>query len=109
MFLMQQMAVYALVSDGHINEALEKANVMLKQATQMKYDIGIAIAHYEIGDTYLNANMNNEAIEEYEIAMQKLHKVSDSEKLQEKVLIQLITTLIRMGRMDKAKAYLDQM
>ena len=48
MFLMQQMAVYALVSDGHINEALEKANVMLKQATQMKYDIGIAIAHYAI-------------------------------------------------------------
>ncbi len=84
MFLMQQMAVYALVSDGHINEALEKANVMLKQATQMKYDIGIAIAHYAIGDTYLNANMNNEAIEEYEIVMQKLHKVSDSEKLQEK-------------------------
>ena len=109
MFLMQQMAVYALVSDGHINEALEKANVMLKQATQMKYDIGIAIAHYAIGDTYLNANMNNEAIEEYEIVMQKLHKVSDSEKLQEKVLIQLIPTLIRMGRMDKAKAYLDQM
>ena len=109
MFLMQQMAVYALVSDGHINEALEKANVMLKQATQMKYDIGIAIAHYAIGDTYLNANMNNEAIEEYEIAMQKLHKVSDSEKLQEKVLIQLIPTLIRMGRMNKAKAYLDQM
>ncbi len=30
----------------------------------MKYDIGIAIAHYAIGDTYLNANMNNEAIEE---------------------------------------------
>lgn len=24
MFLMQQMAAYALVSDGHINEALEK-------------------------------------------------------------------------------------
>ncbi len=41
--------------------------------------------------------------------MQKLHKVSDSEKLQEKVLIQLIPTLIRMGRMNKAKAYLDQM
>ena len=39
MFLMQQMAVYALVSDGHINEALEKANVMLKQATQMRNTI----------------------------------------------------------------------
>ena len=63
MFLMQQMAAYALVSDGHINEALEKANAMLQQATLMRYDIGIAISHYAIGDTYLNANMTNEATE----------------------------------------------
>lgn len=109
MFLMQQMAAYALVSDGHINEALEKANAMLQQATLMKYDIGIAISHYAIGDTYLNANMTNEAIEEYEIAMQKLYKIADSEKLQEKVLIQLIPTLIRLGRLNEAKDYLEQM
>ncbi|MCD7940738.1 MAG: ATP-binding protein [Bacteroides intestinalis] len=108
MFLMQQMAAYALVSDGHINEALEKANAMLQQATLMKYDIGIAISHYAIGDTYLNANMTNEAIEEYEIAMQKLYKNADSEKLQEKVLIQLIPTLIRLGRLNEAKDYLEQ-
>ena len=109
MFLMQQMAAYALVSDGHVNEALEKANAMLQQATLMKYDIGIAISHYAIGDTYLNANMNNEAIEEYEIAIQKLYKIADSEKLQEKVLIQLIPTLIRSGRLNEAKDYLEQM
>ena len=108
MFLMQQMAAYALVSDGHINEALEKANAMLQQATLMKYDIGIAISHYAIGDIYLNANMTNEAIEEYEIAMQKLYKIADSEKLQEKVLIQLIPTLIRLGRLNEAKGYLEQ-
>lgn len=108
MFLMQQMAAYALVSDGHINEALEKANAMLQQATLMKYDIGIAISHYAIGDTYLNANMTNEAIEEYEIAMQKLYKIADSEKLQEKVLIQLIPTLIKLGRLNEAKDYLEQ-
>lgn len=108
MFLMQQMAAYALVSDGHINEALEKANAMLQQATLMKYDIGIAISHYAIGDTYLNANMTNEAIEEHEIAMQKLYKIADSEKLQEKVLIQLIPTLIRLGRLNEAKDYLEQ-
>ena len=105
---MQQMAAYALVSDGHINEALEKANAMLQQATLMRYDIGIAISHYAIGDTYLNANMTNEAIEEYEIAMQKLYKIADSEKLQEKVLIQLIPTLIRLGRLNEAKDYLEQ-
>lgn len=108
MFLMQQMAAYTLVSDGHINEALEKANAMLQQATLMRYDIGIAISHYAIGDTYLNANMTNEAIEEYEIAMQKLYKIADSEKLQEKVLIQLIPTLIRLGRLNEAKDYLEQ-
>lgn len=108
MFLMQQMAAYALVSDGHINEALEKANAMLQQATLMRYDIGIAISHYAIGDTYLNANMTNEAIEVYEIAMQKLYKIADSEKLQEKVLIQLIPTLIRLGRLNEAKDYLEQ-
>ena len=68
----------------------------------MKYDIRIAISHYAIGDTYLNANMTNEAIEEYEIAMQKLYKIADSEKLQEKVLIQLIPTLIRLGRLNEA-------
>ena len=109
MFLMQQMAAYALVSDGHINEALEKANAMLQQATLMKYDIGIAISHHAVGDTYLNANMTNEAIEEYEIAMQKLYKIANSEKLQEKVLIQLIPTLIRLGRLNEAKDYLEQM
>lgn len=109
MFLMQQMAAYALVFDGRINEASEKANAMLQQATLMKYDIGIAISHYAIGDTYLNANMTNEAIEEYEIAMQKLYKIADSEKLQEKVLIQLIPTLIRLGRFNEAKDYLEQM
>lgn len=109
MFLMQQMAAYALASDGHINEALEKANAMLQQATLMRYDIGIAISHYAIGDTYLNANMNNEAIEEYEIAMQKLYEIENSEILQEKVLIQLIPTLIRLGRLNEARVHLEQM
>ncbi len=109
MFLVQQMASYALAANGQINEALEKANNILRQATQMKYDIGIAIAHYTIGDTYLNANMANEAVEEYEVAMNKLYKISDSGKLQERVLIQLAPTLVRLKRMPEAQAYLDRM
>ena len=69
MFLIRQMAAYALAADGQISEALEKANDILRQATQMRHDAGIAIAHYAIGDTYLCANMANEAVEEYKIAM----------------------------------------
>ncbi|SHJ16629.1 tetratricopeptide repeat-containing sensor histidine kinase [Bacteroides stercorirosoris] len=109
MFLVRQMASYALAADGQINEALEKANSILRQATQMKNDIGIAIAHYAIGDTYLCANMANEAVEEYEVAMNKLYKIPDSGKLQERVLIQLAPTLIRLKRMPEAQAYLDRM
>ena len=109
MFLVRQMASYALAADGQINEALEKANSILRQATQMKNDIGIAIAHYAIGDTYLCANMANEAVEEYEVSINKLYKIPDSGKLQERVLIQLAPTLIRLKRMPEAQAYLDRM
>lgn len=109
MFLIQQMAAYALASDGQIDAALEKANSMLRQATLMKYDIGIAMGHYAVGDTYLCASMGNEAVEEYEIAMNKLYKIPDSEKLQERVLIQLIPTLVRLKRMPEAGAYLNRM
>ncbi|EKU89150.1 hypothetical protein HMPREF9447_03475 [Bacteroides oleiciplenus YIT 12058] len=109
MFLIHQMAAYALAADGQISEALEKANNILRQATQMRYDTGIAIAHYAIGDTYLSANMINEAIEEYETAMNKLNKIPDSGKLKERVLIQLAPTLVRLKRMPEAQAYLEQM
>lgn len=109
MFLVQQMAVYALSSDGQIDNALKKAKSMLQQAVRMRYDIGIAVAHLAIGDTYLNANMNIEAIEEYEFAIHKLYKVPDSGLLQEKVLIQLVPTLIRLKRMAEAEAYLARM
>lgn len=109
MFLIRQMAAYALAADGQISEALEKANDILRQATQMRHDAGIAIAHYAIGDTYLCANMANEAVEEYKIAMNKLYKIPGSGKLQERVLIQLAPTLVRLKRMSEAQTYLEQM
>lgn len=109
MFLMQQMAVYALASGEQINEALEKANAMLQQATKMKYDIGIAIAHYAIGDIYLNANMGEEAVEKYEIAIHELSEIPASEKLQERILIQLVPTLISLRRISEAEPYLNSL
>lgn len=109
MFLIQQMAAYSLSSDGRIDEALRKAKSMLQQAGRINYDIGEAIAHMAIGDTYQNAGMNNEAIEEYEVAIQRLYKIPNSGMLQERVMIQLIPTLIRQKRMTDAEAYLVKM
>lgn len=109
MFLMKQMAIHAYSYQGRITEALDKANDMLHQAQKMKSDIGIALSYFALGDTYLNASMKPEAKEEYEKAMTLLYKVPDSEKLQERVYVQLIPTLIQLKRMDEAESYLEEM
>lgn len=108
MFLMQQMAAYALSSDGNINEALKKANEMMKQAQKMRFDTGKAIAHLAIGDTYLNANMADEAIVEYRIALDILSKITNSENLQERALLKLIPTFINLQRMPEAEECLNR-
>ena len=109
MFLMKQMAAHAYSFQGQITEGLSKANAMLAQARNMKYDIGIALSYYALGDTYLNAGMKSEAIEEYEKAIGLFHKITGSEKLQERVLIQLVPTLIQLKQMEQAKSYLEEM
>lgn len=108
MFLMQQMAVNALASEGRISEALNKANAIMQEAQKMRNHTGIAIAHLAKGETYLNANMGKEAIDEYKAAMNVLHRVPDSGRLQERVLIQMTPTLIRLKRMTEAEEYLKQ-
>lgn len=109
MFLMKQMAVYANSFNGRITEALNKANAMLAQAQRMDYDAGIALSYLALGDTYINAGMMSEAVEEYRIAINIIYRINDSEELQERVFIQLIPTLIRLRRMEEAQVYLERM
>lgn len=109
MFLMKQTAIHAYAYEGRITEALEKANAMLLQAQNMKYDIGIALSYFALGNTYLNASMQTEAIEEYEKAITLLYQVPKSEKLKEKVFVQLIPTLIQLNRMNDVESYLEEM
>lgn len=109
MFLLKQLAIHAYAYEGRITEALEKANAMLLQAQNMKYDIGIALSYFALGNTYLNASMQTEAIEEYEKAITLLYQVPKSEKLKEKVFVQLIPTLIQLNRMNDVESYLEEM
>nr|WP_302831083.1 ATP-binding protein [uncultured Bacteroides sp.] len=109
MFIMKQMAVYAYGFQSQITEALKKANAMMTEAKSMNYDIGIALSHFALGDTYLHASMTPEAVEEYENAIKILYKIPQSEKLQERVFTQLIPTLIKLKRMNEAETYLESM
>lgn len=109
MFLMKQMAVYAYAFQAQITEALKKANAMMAEAQSMRYDIGISLSYCALGDTYLNASMQNEAVEEYEKALKVLQGVPDTEKLQERVFIQLVPTLIKLKRINEAEVYLERM
>lgn len=109
MFLMKQSAVYSYACQAQISEALKKAGAMMHQARAMKYGVGIALAHLASGDIYLNAGMTSEAIEEYEKAMKILQGIPDTEKVQERVFIKLIPTLIRLERIGEAKACLEHL
>ena len=109
MFIMKQMAVYAYGFQNQITEALKKANAMMTESKLMNYNIGIALSYFALGDTYLNASMTSEAVEEYENAIKILYKVPQSEKLQERIFIQLIPTLVKLKRMNEAETYLQSM
>lgn len=109
MFLMKHMVVYAYSTKGQIAEALKKSTAMLAQAQQMKYDIGIALSYTALGDTYFNAGMIPEAIEEYQKALNMLDQTPNSGQLQERIFIPLIPTLIRLQRMNEAQVYLKQL
>ncbi|WP_300704558.1 HAMP domain-containing sensor histidine kinase [Bacteroides sp.] len=109
MFLMKGMAIYANSFNGRITEALKKANTMLAQAQQMDYKTGIALSYIALGDTYTNAEMMSEAAEEYWKAINIIYQIPESEKLQERVFIQLVPTLIRLNRMKEAQVYLERM
>ncbi|MCD8184443.1 MAG: ATP-binding protein [Bacteroides sp.] len=106
---MKQMAVYAYSFQTRITEALSKANAMMAEARLMNYDIGMAISHFALGDIYTNAGMLSESTEEYEKAIDILSENPDTEKLQERVFIQLIPNLIKLKQLDSAETYLEDM
>lgn len=109
MFLTKHLAVYAHSYQAQIPQALKKANDLMSEARAMKDDTGIAISYFTFGDIYLYAGMETEAVEEYEKALNILLPIPETEKLQERIFIQLVPTLVKLRRMNEAKNYLTKM
>ena len=71
---MKQLIVTAYASRGDMNMAIDHARRMYKEAKELNSPIGIALSSRAFGDAYLNANMQEPAIESYKEALELLDK-----------------------------------
>ena len=100
LFQLKQLIVTAYASRGDMNMAIDHARRMYKEAKELNSPIGIALSSRAIGDAYLNANMQEPAIESYKEALELLDKIPGSEILEQEILPKFILTLIQTSHMD---------
>lgn len=108
LFQLKQLIVTAYASRGDMNMAIDHARRMYKEAKELNSPIGIALSSRAIGDAYLNANMQQPAIESYKEALELLDKIPGSEILEQEILPKFILTLIQASHMDEVRIYLQK-
>ena len=108
LFQLKQLIATAYATRGDMNMAIDHARQMYKEAKELNYPIGIALSSRAIGDAYLNANMQEPAIESYKEALELLDKIPGSEILEQEILPKFILTLIQTSHMDEARTYLKR-
>ena len=108
LFQLKQLIVTAYASRGDMNMAIDHARRMYKEAKELNSPIGIALSSRAIGDAYLNANMQEPAIESYKEALELLDKIPGSEILEQEILPKFILTLIQTSHMDEVRIYLQK-
>ena len=108
LFQLKQLIVTAYASRGDMNMAIDHARRMYKGAKELNSPIGIALSSRAIGDAYLNANMQQPAIESYKEALELLDKIPGSEILEQEILPKFILTLIQASHMDEVRIYLQK-
>ena len=108
LFQLKQLIVTAYASRGDMNMSIDHARRMYKEAKELNSPIGIALSSRAIGDAYLNANMQEPAIESYKEALELLDKIPGSEILEQEILPKFILTLIQTSHMDEVRIYLQK-
>lgn len=108
LMLTMQMVNYAKTFTGD-TDALDDAKAMLQLADSLDYPIGEAIAHFSIGDCYLNTSMVDEALESYKQALKISEQEDGAEWMQANALKLLVPTLINKGDLKEAEEYLQRM
>lgn len=99
LFQLHRLTVQALITEGNISLAIDKANLMYQKAKEMNYLLGIALSLQAIGNTYLNSSTPLAAIESYEEALELSEKISDADPYTKAILSQLILTKLKYRQM----------
>lgn len=95
LFQLNLLTVQALITEGNISLAINKANQMYQKAKEMDYPLGTALALHAIGNTYLSSSTPEAAIESYDEALEIFHKIPDANQYIKATLSQLILAKIR--------------
>lgn len=109
LFQLKQVVASIYSTRGDINIAVDYTRKMYETAQQMDCNAGRALANHAIGDTYLHANMQKDAIEAYKEALLVMEKVSNSAELELRILPNLILVLLKTGNTQEADKYIGQL
>ena len=107
LFFVKQLVASSYATRGDITIAVERAHAMYEQAKRINYEPGIALSLRAIGNAYLEANMQQQAIDSYKEAIRILQGSTNSTILPKmQIMPNLILTLLKMGKLDEASIYL---
>lgn len=109
LFQLHRLTVQALITEGNISLAIDKANLMYQKAKEMNYLLGIALSLQAIGNTYLNSSTPLAAIESYEEALELSEKISDADPYTKAILSQLILTKLKYRQMTGIEDYIRKL
>lgn len=109
LFQLHRLTVQALITEGNISLAIDKANLMYQKAKEMNYLLGITLSLQAIGNTYLNSSTPLAAIESYEEALELSEKISDADPYTKAILSQLILTKLKYRQMTGIEDYIRKL
>lgn len=107
-FLTKQMENYAISFFGDL-DILQQAKELHQLADSLKYPLGKAIAHFSVADVYLNTQMIDEALSEYQKAHRVAKQIGGAEWMEINALKLITPTLIDNQRFEEAEESLKEM
>lgn len=108
LFLTKQMVNYAISFYGDMN-ILQQAKDLHHMADSLNYPLGKSIAHFSVADVYLNTQMIDEALSEYQKAYNAASPIQGGEWMEANALKLIVPTLIDNKRFEEAQKYLNEM
>lgn len=99
LFQLNLLTVQALITEGNISLAINKANQMYQKAKEIDCPLGTGLALRAIGNTYESSSSPQAAIESYEEALEIFYTLPNANPHIKAALSQLIMTKLRYRRM----------